>query len=299
MTGFAKLLSMFASRNLTSQAAVAEPAGASASGEYVDSRDCGLVDAVMSGWYLHDSAELLRGFAIGQQDTVLDFGCGEGGAALFAARQGAEVIFADTDAGKLAMLEASMREAHARAWRSVVCGDLCSGERLPLADGSVSKIIAMEVLEHVTEPAVVMAELVRVAAPGAQFLVSVPAPVSEALQKAIAPPVHFLAPNHIHIFTHEAFERLIVDSGLVIEQVHRSGFFWSLWMCFYWVSLRSSGGEVIGATRDAIVPPYPPLLDQWARTWRMLIDLPEGMALKHLLDELLPKSQAIIARKPL
>ena len=266
--------------------------------EFVDSRTCGLIDAVQAGWYLNDSGELLRGFAIRPGDTVLDFGCGEGGASLFAARQGSEVIFADTDAPKIAALEGRMPGAGARAWRGIVCGDICKGERLPLADGSVTRVIAMEVLEHVSDPGKVLDELVRVAAPGALFLVSVPDPAGEALQQIVAPPGHFQPPNHIHIFSREAFAELLADAGLLVEQAHYSGFYWSLWMCFYWTIARADSMQNPGATRDAIGPPYHPLLDQWARTWQTLIDLPEGASLRSALDEFMPKSQTLIARKP-
>ncbi len=63
--------------------------------------DIGLVDIHLSGWLQNDTGELIKGFAIGPQDTVLDIGCGEGGYALFSARQGAEIILADVDAEKL------------------------------------------------------------------------------------------------------------------------------------------------------------------------------------------------------
>ncbi|HLD67060.1 MAG TPA: SAM-dependent methyltransferase, partial [Pseudomonas sp.] len=40
--------------------------------------DFALVDASMSGWFNTESGELLQGFPIRPQDTVLDVGCGEG-----------------------------------------------------------------------------------------------------------------------------------------------------------------------------------------------------------------------------
>jgi SAM-dependent methyltransferase len=263
----------------------------------VDSRDCGLVDAVMRGWYQNDSGELLRGFVLGPEDTVLDFGCGEGGAALFAARQGSTVIFADVEADKITALEARMQHTGARACRGIVCGDLSAGARLPLADASVNRIIAMEVLEHVPDPARVMAELVRIAAPGAQFLVSVPDPAGERIQQAVAPAAHFQPPNHIHIFERADFTRLIEAAGLHIEQRHHSGFYWSLWMGLYWATQPAAHADH-HATRDTIAPPYPPLLDQWAATWHTLLDTPQGTALQTALDDLMPKSQTLIARKP-
>ncbi|GAC1331025.1 MAG: class I SAM-dependent methyltransferase [Collimonas sp.] len=256
----------------------------------VDSRVCGFIDTVQSGWFQTDSGELLKGFPITAADVVLDVGCGEGAATLFAARCGAHVIFSDTDAAQVERLSANVANSPARGFQALV-GDT---NPLPLADGSVSRIVAMEMLEHVDDPAQVLAELVRVGQPGALYLLTVPDPVGEGLQKQLAPPSHFQKPNHIHVFERDAFAALVTDAGLQIEQRHAAGFFWSLWMCLYWAS--ESGGE--GATRDNIKPPYPPLLNEWANTWYQLISMPEGARIKQVLDSAMPKSQAIIARKP-
>ncbi|AIY42855.1 putative methyltransferase [Collimonas arenae] len=265
------------------------PAPVSADG-VVDSRVCGFIDTVQSGWFQTDTSELLKGFPIGPEDIVLDVGCGEGGATLFAARCGAHVIFSDTDAEQVERLSANVANVPARSFQALV-GDT---DPLPLADGSVSRIVAMEMLEHVDDPTKVLAELVRVGQPGALYLLTVPDPVGEGLQKQLAPPSHFQKPNHIHVFERDAFAALVTDAGLQIERHHASGFFWSVWMCLYWAG--ESTGD--GATRDNIKPPYSPLLNEWAKTWYQLISLPEGARIKQVLDSVMPKSQAIIARKP-
>ncbi|MQR02597.1 class I SAM-dependent methyltransferase [Glaciimonas soli] len=256
----------------------------------VDSRTCGLVDTVQSGWFRQDSGELLEGFPITVADVVLDVGCGEGGATMFAARCGAHVIFSDTDAAQVERLSAKVAASPARGAQALVCDT----NPLPLPDGCASRIIAMEMLEHVDDPAQVLAELVRVGKPGALYLLTVPDPVGEGLQKQLAPTSHFQKPNHINVFEREAFAALVTDAGLQIERRHASGFFWSLWMCLYWVD--ESGSD--GATRDNIKPPHSPLLNEWAKTWHQLISLPDGAKIKQLLDSVMPKSQAIIARKP-
>lgn len=259
----------------------------------VDSRICGLVDNVQSGWFRQDSGELLEGFQITPADVVLDVGCGEGGATMFAARCGAHVIFSDTDEMQVARLSAKVAGSPARGSQGLVCDT----NPLPLPDGCASRIIAMEMLEHVDDPAQVLAELVRVGQPGALYLLTVPDPVGEGLQKQLAPASHFQKPNHIHVFERDAFAALVTGAGLQIERRQASGFFWSLWMCLYWASESGNSGNN-NATRDNIKPPYPPLLDEWAKTWHHLISLPEGARIKQVLDSVMPKSQAIIARKP-
>lgn len=272
---------------------VPSPAPAIAS-DYVDSRDCGLVDAVQSGWFLNPSDELFSGFAIGPQDVVLDVGCGAGGATLFCANRGAHVVFTDVVADKIEALRQRLEQTPARA----VEGLVSDSSPLPLADGYVSRVIALEMLEHVEEPAAVLRELVRVGRPGALYLLAVPDPVGEHIQQDCAPAHYFQQPNHIHIFEREAFAHLVEDAGLVIERRSSYGFYWSMWMLIYWAQLGASGQELAGETHDVVHPPYVPLLDDWASLWHRLIQMPEFGPIKQHLDRLMPKSQVIVARKP-
>ncbi|AWQ83078.1 methyltransferase domain protein [Pseudomonas aeruginosa] len=256
---------------------------------------CGLRDAVLDGWFRSETGELLAGFAIGAQDTLLDLGCGEGVATLFAARQGASVIFTDSEEDKVRSLAQQVETVARRPFTGLVS----DSDPLPLRDACADKLVCMEVLEHVANPARVMAELVRLGRPGAQYLLSVPDPVGEHLQQGIAPADYFRAPNHIHIFSRDDFARLVQDAGLVIEHRQASGFFWVMGMIFFWASERAAGRELGGAVRDRIQPPYPALMEDWARLWENLLARPDGLEIKHLLDHFMPKSQVIIARKPL
>lgn len=258
-------------------------------------RDVGLRDAVLDGWFLNDTGELLKGFAISADDTLLDVGCGEGAATLFAVRQGASVIFTDSEHDKVRDLA---REVEARSTRPNL-GLVSNSLPLPLADGCASKVVCMEVLEHVDEPEPFMAELARMGRPGALYLFSVPAPVGEHLQKGIAPPGYYQAPNHVQIFTPERFAGMVEDAGLVIEHRQATGFFWVMGMIFFWASEKAAGKDPGGAVRDRIHPPFPHLMGGWARTWEEMLDRPDGLAIKQVLDQFMPKSQVIIARKPL
>ena len=261
----------------------------------VSPADVGLHDAVLDGWFLGDSGELLKGFAITADDTLLDVGCGEGVATLFAVRQGASVIFTDSEHHKVRDLA---RQVDAQS-RQLNLGLVSNSLPLPLADGCASKVVCMEVLEHIDHPEPFMAELVRMGRPGAQYLLSVPAPVGEHLQKGIAPENYYQTPNHVHIFTPERFAAMVEDAGLVIEHRQASGFFWVMGMIFFWASEKAAGKDPGGAVRDRIHAPYPPLMEGWARTWDELLQRPDGLAVKQVLDQFMPKSQVIIARKPL
>ncbi|MFN8626325.1 MAG: class I SAM-dependent methyltransferase [Candidatus Binatia bacterium] len=262
--------------------------------EEIDCRTVGLGDMVKNGWFVNATGEMAPGFRVGKDDVLVDVGCGEGGATRFAARQGAKVIFSDVDADKVAALDAALRESGVMDATGLV-GD---SNPLAIADGVASRVVCSEVLEHVDEPAVVLAELVRVGKPDAVYLLTVPDPTGERLQRRFASANYFAKPNHIRIFEREQFAALVREAGLEILDVRFMGAYWTLWMCFYWALERESGREPEGAILDRIVPPFHPLLQSWARTWQYLTEMPEAAPVRRALDEFIPKSQVIIARKP-
>lgn len=241
-----------------------------------------LTDTYLSGWFRHETGELFEGFMINPEDSILDIGCGDGPFAHFCAERGAEVIFADIDAAKVVAVSEMLKNSKARAMLPLVT----DAKPIPLADNRVSKVIAMEVLEHVEDPRDFMRELVRVAKPGCLFLLTVPDPVGENIQRTLAPPSYFEPPNHIRVFERTDFERLVVEAGLVIERQTSYGFYWSLWWFFFW------------ACKQDLSPPWHPLLQNWTQTWNLLLSTPDGPRIKRALDDAMPKSQAIIARKP-
>jgi len=259
-----------------------------------DPRWAGLADAVMSGWFLQDSNELVRGFVVSAQDHVLDFGCGKGESALFCAQRGADITIADVDADTLALVEQRLRQSPARGFRSVLMRD----SQIPLQDNSVTRVVAMDVLEHTREPLLLLKELVRVGAPGARYVISVPDRRGEEFQRTFAPSTYFDEPNHIQLFDIDAFAALVNTAGLVIEQHTTHGFFWLMHFCLYWLTERAEGRELEGAAMDRIAPPFHPLLQQWAQLWHQVLQLPDGELLKKAFDAALPKGQCIIATKP-
>jgi SAM-dependent methyltransferase len=246
---------------------------------------------VMSGWCNAATAELFTGFAVGPDDEVLDIGCGDGLAVTFAAQRGARVTFCDLDAGKVGSLSDRLRERGLTRHAALVS----SGDRLPLRDASMSRIIATEVLEHVDDPAAVMREMVRVGRPGALYLISVPDASAERFQKPFAHRSYFEAPNHVRIIEPRELEELAGSSGLEIVGRGQWGFYWFLWMCFYWASQQESGDEA--TTIDRIRPPYHPLLQSWSETWTRFMELPETDGMRRALNELMPKSRVIVARR--
>ena len=246
----------------------------------IDFERCSLLDARRNGWYQKKSGELIEGFCVAQHDTFLDVGCGDGPASKFAAGCGAEVIAADIDPDKVAIVEEKL-QSKARRFRGIVT----DSNPLPLEAESATKIVAMEVMEHVPEPKQFLAELVRVGKSDAQYLITVPDPVAETIQKDIAPPAYWSAPNHLHVFQREELDELIRDAGLTIERRTRYGFYWSMWWILFWAAEQEFG------------EPESPLLANWTATWHQLMTSSKGDQVREALDDFMPKSQVIVARK--
>ncbi|MGH7172740.1 MAG: methyltransferase domain-containing protein, partial [Gemmataceae bacterium] len=156
-----------------------------------------------------------------------------------------------------------------------------------LSDGFATRIVAQEVMEHVDDPRQFLGELVRIGRPNALYLLSVPDPASESLQKSLAPAAYWSKPNHLRIFGREEFERLVRDAGLEIEKRLSYSFFWAMWWLLFW---SGEGDFEIGSPGTAV-------LTHWHKTWTALLKTPNGPRIKQALDDLIPKSQVVVARK--
>jgi SAM-dependent methyltransferase len=233
----------------------------------VDTGWLGLYDAKLSGWGSDD--ELFRGVPIGPNDVVVDIGCGKGGYLGFCADRAARVIGVDLDADSLAAARERLSESAAQ-----VEFHIAPAEQLPIADGAATRVVCTEVLEHVADPAVVLRELARVAAPGG---------LQERMQEHVADDHYFQPPNHIRIIEREEFPAMVSAAGLEVLSQDSYGFFWSVWWALQW----GSGGN-----------PDHEMLQHWTLAWKALLDAPHGRAVKDGLDRFLPKSQVIVARKP-
>jgi SAM-dependent methyltransferase len=242
------------------------------------------IEARQFGWFNEDKGELLTGFTVGPADTVVDVGCGTGMSSEFSSACGAEVHAVDIDPEALETVRQRMRDKKPRRPFHTVLSD---ANPLPLPDGIATRVLAQEVLEHVDDPRQFMAELVRVGRPGALYLLSVPDPASESIQKGLAPDLYWRKPNHVRIFGRDEFDRLVRDTGLEIVRRTHFSFYWSMWWALFW---SDKGGFEFGA-------PATPVLAHWNKTWAALLKTPNGPRIKQALDDFAPKSQILIARK--
>ena len=237
--------------------------------------DIGLYDMTRSGWLNYETGEVAPGFTINKSDIVVDVGCGGGGFSRFASTAAGEVVFCDLNADALERAEKHIAELAACPIR----GLLTDGERLDINTEYADKVMCTEVLEHVDNPARVMAELYRIGKPGALYLISAPDTLSELMQKPVAPPQYFEKPNHIRIFERDEFTALVSGAGLDIISHDFRGFY----AVFEWL---------IKWYEDPLIEAA------WARLWQQVINHEKGAATKATLDHYIAKSHSIIARKP-
>ena len=114
---------------------------------------------------------VLEHLTLGPSDTVCEIGVGSGGttarlAKICSSVTGFEISSATIDA--LRYLEKRHRNLR------FVVGDITRKEQITPYEGSFSRIIACDTLEHVTDPAAFFEGVARLLAPGGEFLVTFP-----------------------------------------------------------------------------------------------------------------------------
>ncbi len=162
-------------------------------------------------------------FSEASPESVLDIGCGEGVLTEQWARRLApgRVLGTDLEDPKLAS-EWARRDGDANLeFRAIPV------ESLPFADGEFDLVAATEVLEHVAEPGVALAQMARVAR--RWLLVSVPhEPLWRGLNIARGAYLRDLGntPGHLNHWSRAGFRRLLDDHGTVVQT--RSPFPWTM-----------------------------------------------------------------------
>ena len=220
--------------------------------------------------------------------TVLDLGCGEGRHAFEAYRRGARVVAVDRGVSEVETTKrwlgaiAEAGEAPTGARYEVVRADLLA---LPFPDGSVDRVIASEVLEHIPDDATAMAEIARVLKPGGTVAVTVPRYGPERVCWALSDAYHANEGGHVRIYRGEVLRVRLAAAGLVPGGQHHAH---ALHAPFWWLKCA------VGVDRDsAAVRAYHRLLvwDLTQRPW------PTRFA-ERLLDPVIGKSLVVYAEKP-
>ena len=220
--------------------------------------------------------------------TVIDLGCGEGRHAFEAYRRGARLVAVDWGVSEVettrrwlgAIDEAG--EAPEGAHHEVVRGDLL---HLPFPDGSIDRVMASEVLEHIPDDVTAMAEIFRVLKPGGRMVITVPRYGPERICWALSDEYHANEGGHIRIYKGGVLRDRLASVGLVPGRTHHAH---SLHAPFWWLKCA------VGVEKDnAAVRAYHRLLvwDLMHRPWLT-------RTAEKLMDPVFGKSFVIYADKP-
>lgn len=156
-------------------------------------------------------------FPVSPGERVLDMGCGAGRHAFALYRRGANVVALDMDEKELAdvaTMFAAMEaegEAPVGATATAVRGNAYS---LPFEDETFDKIVAAEVMEHLPEDSLAMAELTRVLKPGGVIAVSVPRWLPEKVCWALSDEYHEVEGGHVRIYRADILKERLASTGL-------------------------------------------------------------------------------------
>ncbi len=224
-------------------------------------------------------------------DRVLDLGCGGGRHAFEAARRGGSVVAVDLDLAELKdvrQLFEGMRRAGEPAPGSsgtVVGADAL---HLPFPDNAFDRIIASEVMEHITDDIAAAGELARVLRPGGVMAVTVPSWFPEKICWALSEEYHapFVEGGHVRVYRREGLCSRLVTAGLTIEGSHRTH---ALHSAYWWlrcaIGPRNESHVLVRAFRRLL-------------TWEIVNQPRSGRIVERVLSPLLGKSLVVYASKP-
>lgn len=159
----------------------------------------------------------LARLGVGNESRVLDLGCGRGRHTFEALVRGAAVVPADLDAAALEEVAAtaSAMAAAGEAGRGASCDIVRADARhLPFAAESFDAVVASEVLEHIEDDGVAVAEIARVLRPGGRVAVTVPRFWPEAVCWGLSARYHDAAGGHVRIYRAGGLRDLLAQGGL-------------------------------------------------------------------------------------
>lgn len=233
----------------------------------------------------YDDLELSAG------ERLLDLGCGGGRHGFEAARRGAKVVALDLDLAELKevhqLFDAMSSKAELPEGSS---GTAVGGNalQLPFPDNCFDRIIASEVMEHISDDQAAATELARVLKPGGVMAVTVPSWLPEKICWALSDEYHapFVKGGHVRIYSLGALRECLVRGGLKPERVHRAH---ALHSAYWWIRCA------VGPTNETnlVVRTYRRLL-----TWEIVSQPKIGKILEKLLSPVIGKSLVVYARKP-
>ncbi len=125
---------------------------------------------------------------------------------------------------------------------------------LPFEDASFDRIIAAEILEHLPEDEVAMAELYRVLKPGGLLAVTVPRWLPEKVNWALSEDYHNVPGGHIRIYKGSELRAKLEKQGLTFQgQHHAHGLHAPYWWLKCAVGVRNDAHPLVRAYHQLLV----------------------------------------------
>jgi SAM-dependent methyltransferase len=229
-------------------------------------------------------------------DLLLDMGCGAGRHAFESFRLGARVVAFDYSAAELkdvGGLFTAMRETGEAGTEPGALAATTNGDalQLPFPDDTFDRIIASEVLEHVSDDQVALEEIFRVLKPGGTLAATVPAWLPEQICWALSDEYHapFVEGGHVRIYSEPTLRARMRRAGLNPGAAHHAH---ALHSPYWWLKCA------VGPTNDdhPLVKAYLQVL-----TWDITQTQPIGTITRwaeKVLNPILGKSLVVYAGKP-
>ena len=253
-------------------------------------------EARAAGWFDKESRELFTGFLIEDDDIVLDIGCGVEEATFFCAGLRVQMLICGSGRTRLTNLVNQLQKTNAFYFRAFLTEP---DGAIPLANASASKIILLESLQHEIDPLTALKEAVRLGRPGARYLLSVPEGDSGLNLQTIDQSNGIKKSDNLQIYSMADFKHLVTVAGLTIERHQSLSFYWILWLYLSRVAAQGKVDSYTWPSMESEVVHQNHALDSSVQYRQSLMGLLHGAEIRQNPDDSLPKSQLIIASKPL
>lgn len=229
-------------------------------------------------------------------DLLLDLGAGAGRHAFESYRRGARVVAFDYSAAELkdvGGLFAAMADTGEAGTAPGSLAVTANGDALclPFRDATFDRIIASEVLEHVTDDQVALHEMFRVLKPGGTLAATVPSWLPEQICWALSEEYHapFVEGGHVRIYSEPELRARMRVAGLRPGRAHHAH---ALHSPYWWLKCA------VGPTND-----QHPLVKAYLKVllWDITQAQPMGTVTRwteRLLNPVLGKSLVVYAHKP-